>query len=89
MEAGGLAAGAEGVSCGGAGLDEGRGEALERTGDLASSDGTGERGGDMRCSGLGAGAGLEAGTTMCLGERGLSLRMTRGLPPTSRSTHPE
>ena len=35
--------------------------------------------------GLGAGAGLEDPTPICLGERGLSLRMTRGLP-TSFST---
>ena len=35
--------------------------------------------------GLGAGAGLEDPTPICLGERGLSLRMTIGLP-TSFST---
>ena len=42
------------------------------------AEGAGDIGGDMRCSGLGAGAGLgdELGTTMCLGLRGLSLRMT-------------
>ena len=46
-------------------------------------EGAGDMGGDIRCSGLGAGLGLgeELGTTMCLGLSGLSLRMTTGFSP--------
>ena len=64
----------------------GRELVLERAGDLFSSEGTGDMGGDIKYSGLGAGAGLELdGTTICLGLSGLSLRITKGLAGMSLS----
>ena len=64
----------------------GRELVLERAGDLFSSEGTGDMGGDIKYSGLGAGAGLELdGTIICFGLRGLSLRITNGLAGISLS----